>query len=49
MRSLTPEDARVSVQVRLPLTLRNRLATQATDRDVSLNQLINELLEKAIK
>lgn len=49
MKSLTPADAKASVQLRLPLALRNRLVTRATQRDVSLNQLCIELLEEAIK
>jgi len=49
MRSLTTDEAKVSVQLRLPLTLRNRLVVQATKRDVSLNQLCQELLEEALK
>jgi predicted HicB family RNase H-like nuclease len=49
MRSLTPQDAKVSVQLRLPLLLRNRLVTKATNRDISLNQLCIELLEEATK
>ena len=49
MKSITAADAKVSVQLRLPLELRNRLVTKATRRDISLNQLCQELLEEAIK
>lgn len=49
MKSITPADAKVSVQLRLPLPLRNRLVTRATQRDISLNQLCLELLELGVK
>jgi hypothetical protein len=48
MKSITPADAKVSVQLRLPLPLRNRLVTRATQRDISLNQLCVELLAQGV-
>jgi len=48
MKSITPADAKVSVQLRLPLPLRNRLVVAATRRDISLNQICQELLEQGV-
>jgi len=48
MKSITPADAKVSVQLRLPLPLRNRLVVAATKRDISMNQLCLELLAQGV-
>jgi predicted HicB family RNase H-like nuclease len=48
MKQLTPSEALVTVSARLPLPLRNKLVNQATRRNISLNQLLRELLEQAV-
>jgi len=46
MRPLTAEDAKVLLQIRVPLELRNRLAEEADRQGTSVTQLVLDCLNR---